>query len=185
MDARTPPQSQPAAVWQGQSNGEAFSSRLRERADPLDLPAVIEVQPWEQSGGCGVSVEWGDGPDQAVMYEVADCVDGCRVLDHHGEDMTVAQGARVLRGRRGWAGLPAGTGAGRPVTGLVSVPLTRPSPTEGSRYRPPYQPEVVRQFTHQTEQTGLKAVRAAHLEVLDTGVGTDGRSTLWLLTERG
>lgn len=49
----------------------------------------------------------------------------------------------------------------------------------------PYQPEVMRQFIHQTEQTALNAVAAARLEVLDTGVDTDGRSTLWLLAKRG
>jgi hypothetical protein len=92
VDKLTPPQPETAVAWQGQASGEAFAGRLRERADSLDLPTVIGVQPWEQSGAYGVSVAWGNGPEQAVMYEVADWVDGCRVLDHHGADLTVAQG---------------------------------------------------------------------------------------------
>lgn len=46
------------------------------------------------------------------------------------------------------------------------------------------QPDVLRQFMHRSEQTTLEAVHAAELAVVDAGVDTDGRSTLWLLAER-
>jgi len=48
----------------------------------------------------------------------------------------------------------------------------------------PYQPDVVRQFVHRSRQAALATVRRAHLVVLDTGVDTEGRTTLWMLTTR-
>ena len=95
----TPPQFLPAAVWQGRSSGEAFADLLRERAGNRNWRITVEVQQWEQSGGYGVSAEWGEGPDQEIMYEVVDWVGGCRLLDHHGEDLTVEQGLAYFEAR--------------------------------------------------------------------------------------
>lgn len=47
-----------------------------------------------------------------------------------------------------------------------------------------YQPDVVRQFVHWSQEEALAAVTGADLQVLDHGVDTDGRGTLWLLATR-
>jgi hypothetical protein len=73
------------AVWRGLPSGEVFADLVRERADGSGVTAHVDVTAWELQGAYGVSVDWQSGD---AMYEVADWVDGARVLDS-GDDLSL------------------------------------------------------------------------------------------------
>jgi hypothetical protein len=91
-----PPQP-PLIVWEGVPSGEKFAALLRARAEQLDVAVQVEVQPWaELPGAFGVFVDWGPDPEtDSATYEVADWVDGARVLDT-GDDVTLADALDYL-----------------------------------------------------------------------------------------
>lgn len=89
----TPP---PIAAWKGQPSGDAFAALVRARADRLGIPATVKVLPWKLAGSYGVTVDW-EGDD--LMYEVADWVDGARVLDPGDHDLSVDQALDYLSAR--------------------------------------------------------------------------------------
>ena len=72
---RTPPA---LPVWRGLPSGEVFAELVRELVDRSGVSAHVDVTAWELQGAYGVSVDWQSGD---AMYEVADWVDGARVLD--------------------------------------------------------------------------------------------------------
>lgn len=47
-----------------------------------------------------------------------------------------------------------------------------------------YQPDVIRRFVHWKQEAAFEAVTAAHVDLLDYGVETDVRTTLWLLVRQ-
>jgi len=89
-------------VWQGDS-GELFAEMVREQLDKEGRTADVEVNPVSPTvappGAYLVSVEVHDGPD--LFFEVADWVDGARVMDPHGEDLSRAEALRYLQLRCG------------------------------------------------------------------------------------
>lgn len=89
----TPP---PIAAWRGQPSGDVFARLVRARADQLGLPVRVEVLPWKLTGSYGITVDWDAGD---VMYEVADWLDGARVLDPGDHDLSVDQALDYLSAR--------------------------------------------------------------------------------------
>ena len=76
-------------MWTSGASGAQLATMLEHRAQTLHTPVQIEVTEWEP-GQFGVSVDWaadGDG----LLLEVCDWVDGVRLLDPHGEDVSVDQ----------------------------------------------------------------------------------------------
>jgi hypothetical protein len=68
---------------------------VRERVDRSGVSAHVDVTAWELQGAYGVSVDWQSGD---AMYEVADWVDGARVLDT-GDDLSLEQALDYLAAR--------------------------------------------------------------------------------------
>jgi hypothetical protein len=58
---------------------------------------VVAIEPWPESPGAyGVWVDWGPDPEtECATYEVADWVDGARVLDT-GDDVTLGEALDYL-----------------------------------------------------------------------------------------
>jgi hypothetical protein len=104
----------PIAVWRGLPSGEVFADLLRQRADRLGIAALVDVTAWEFDGAYGVTVDW---PSGDAMYEVADWVDGARVLDT-GDDVTIDQALDYLSAR------VAGRRPGEAIKGIAP---SRPS----------------------------------------------------------
>lgn len=86
----TPP---PAGIWQGEPSGPHFAELLRERARQMGVRVAVEVVPL-QPVGVGhyhVVINWEADPGYGMLCEVTDRVNGVRVLDPDGEDITVEQ----------------------------------------------------------------------------------------------
>ena len=89
----------PKGDWDGAASGPRFADLLRLHADRLPLRVHITVQPWDMVGGYTVEVELQDEPEAGWLYEVTDWVNGVRVLDPHGEDMSTVQGIAYFEAR--------------------------------------------------------------------------------------
>ena len=89
----------PVPVWQGRPSGAAFAEMLRGRAEQVGVPVEVGVQPWSHPGSYGVDADWGEAPDAGFSCEVADWVDGVRLLDSSDADVTVAQALAYFEGR--------------------------------------------------------------------------------------
>ena len=90
------PQTPPlTAIWRGLPSGEVFADLLRQQADHLGVAVLVTVTAWELDGAYGVTVDW---PSGDAMYEVANWVDGARVLDT-GDDVTIDQAFDYLSAR--------------------------------------------------------------------------------------
>lgn len=87
-----------APVWNGRPSGDQFAELLAQRADALGLRVSIEVTPWQLDGAYGVSVDWPKS-QAGVLFEVADWLDGVRILDPNGEDDSVEQGLAYFAAR--------------------------------------------------------------------------------------
>lgn len=85
-------------VWGGRS-GDAFAERVREVVNDCGRTANVDVTPVSEqiasSGGYLVRVSVHEGP--GLLYEVADWVQGARVMDPDGEDLTLEEALRYLR----------------------------------------------------------------------------------------
>jgi hypothetical protein len=116
------------AVWEGKPSGEKFAALLRVRAEELGVAVEVEVTPWpELPGAFGVWVAWGPDPEsEGAMYEVADWVDGARVLDTS-DDVAVGEALDYLSARV--SGMP-------PKEALDRVVPPRPSLWTRLRRRP-------------------------------------------------
>jgi len=77
------------AVRAGGLAGDQLATMLKERAASLGFEVQVEVQVWTP-GNYGVSVDWPGNPN-GLRFEVADGLDGVRVLDPDGEDLTTQQ----------------------------------------------------------------------------------------------
>jgi hypothetical protein len=69
---------------------------VRARTEKLGVAARVEVTPWKLAGSYGVTVGWETGD---LMYEVADWVDGARVLDPGDHELSVDQALDYLSAR--------------------------------------------------------------------------------------
>lgn len=72
---------------------------LRGRAEQVGVPVEVEVEAWSHPGGYGVDADWGEGLDAEFSCEVADWVDGVRLLDSGDADVTVAQALGYFEAR--------------------------------------------------------------------------------------
>lgn len=81
----------PAGIWQGEPSGQRFAALLSERARQMGVQAAVDVVPLQAVGTYLVSIDWEPGPDTGLLCEVVDWVNGIRILDPHGEDVTVDQ----------------------------------------------------------------------------------------------
>ena len=81
---RTPPA---LPVWRGLLSGEVFADAVRDCADRSGVTAHVDVTAWELQGASGIFADWQSGN---AVYEVADRVDGARVLDT-GDDLSLEQ----------------------------------------------------------------------------------------------
>jgi len=84
----TPP---PAGIWQGEPSGPRFAELLRKRAHQMDLRVAVNVVPTKELGGYLVDIDWEADPGHGMFCEVTDWVDGVRIMDPAGEDVTVEQ----------------------------------------------------------------------------------------------
>jgi hypothetical protein len=80
------------APWHGMPSGEQFAALLRQRANDLGVTIDVEVRAYDLAGSYGVIAEWGRAAANTLMYEVADWVDGVRVLDPKDEDVSIDEG---------------------------------------------------------------------------------------------
>ena len=119
----------PVAAWDGQPSGEKFAALLRVRAEQLGVAAEVEVTPWpELPGAFGVWVAWGSDPEsEGAMYEVADWIDGARVLDTS-DDVALSEALDYLSAR---------VSGMTPKEALDLVVPPRPSLWSRIRRRPP------------------------------------------------
>ena len=88
-----------ANKWQGDS-GPAFARMVRDRLG--GVPGLeVNVRPVSKDasspGAYVVDVDWQGG--LGVTCEVADWIDGVRIMDPHGEDVTVDIGLRYVQAR--------------------------------------------------------------------------------------
>ena len=74
-------------MWTDGSSGRQLSTLLESRARSLGIAVHVTVTEWEP-GHFGVSVDWASDPEGLLM-EVSDRVDGVRLLDPHGDDVSV------------------------------------------------------------------------------------------------
>jgi hypothetical protein len=84
--------------WRG-SSGEAFAQMIRERlAGVPDLTTTVRaVDPAVSTPASFlVDVSWAGG---GLLCEVADSIDGVRVIDDDGEDVTVVAALRYIAAR--------------------------------------------------------------------------------------
>lgn len=86
-----------AEPWAGEPSGAQFAAMIRTRAASLGIDVGVEVIPWSPAGLYGVGVQWGGGQD--LLFEVADWVDDVRILDPHGEDVSVQEGLEYFAAR--------------------------------------------------------------------------------------
>jgi hypothetical protein len=80
---------QPASIWQGEPSGQRFAALLSERASQSGIRVTVDVVPVKEVGGYLVNIRWEAEPDDGLLYEVVDWVNGVRIMDPHGEDVTV------------------------------------------------------------------------------------------------
>lgn len=92
----TPP---PAGIWKGEPSGQFFAALLRERARQIGVQVAVEVVPSEAVGRYIVDIDWDAKPDDGFLCEVADWVNGVRIVDPHGEDVTVEQALTYFAAR--------------------------------------------------------------------------------------
>lgn len=85
--------------WGTEASGPWFAELLRVRAEQLGRRVGVTLAPWEMAGGYTVEIEVESDPALSWLYEVTDWVDGVRVLDPHGEDLTIDQGVAYLDAR--------------------------------------------------------------------------------------
>lgn len=85
-------------MWGGRS-GDAFAERVREVVNDCGRTANVDVTPVSEQvappGAYLVEVSVHEGPD--LLYEVADWVQGARIMDPDGEDLTLEEALRYLR----------------------------------------------------------------------------------------
>jgi hypothetical protein len=91
------------AVWHGIPSGEQYAALLRQRANRLGVAVEVEVRAYDPAGSYGIIAEWCRAADNSVLYEVADWVDGVRVLDPNGEDISIDEGLDYFAARAGGA----------------------------------------------------------------------------------
>ena len=72
-----------------------FAELVRDRAARTGVTTHVDVTAWELTGAYGVTVDWQSGD---AMYEVADWVNGARVLDT-GDDLALDQALDYLSAR--------------------------------------------------------------------------------------
>lgn len=81
------------------SSGEAFAHLAKERLRGVS-DVTIEVRQVDRAVATHASflvdVMWGGG---SVLCEVADSIDGVRVMDPHGEDVSVERALRYISAR--------------------------------------------------------------------------------------
>jgi hypothetical protein len=82
---------QPAGIWQGEPSGQRFAALLSERASQTGIRVTVDVVPMKEVDGYLVNLHWEAEPDDGLLYEVVDWVNGVRIMDPHGEDVTVEQ----------------------------------------------------------------------------------------------
>ena len=71
------------------SAAHRFGELIRERSRDLGLEPTITNEFW--SAGAGYILRVDVSPDIDLLFEVDDWVEGVRVLDPNGEDVTVAE----------------------------------------------------------------------------------------------
>jgi hypothetical protein len=85
-------------VWGG-SSGAVFAERLQEVVNDCGRTADVDVTPVDEQvappGAFLVEVSVHQGPN--LLYEVADWVQGARIMDPDGEDLTLDEALRYLR----------------------------------------------------------------------------------------
>ncbi|MFC0628292.1 hypothetical protein [Kribbella deserti] len=86
-----------------------MAALIRERASAAGVVVRVEVHSRELAGASGVGVDW-DGGD--LLFEVVDWVDGVRILDPNGEDVSIADALQYFELRafghtptQAWAGI--------------------------------------------------------------------------------
>ena len=100
-----------APVWGGRPSGEAFAHLLRRRADALGIDIDVGIQASSALGG--IDDDRSVGPAYEFSAEVADWVDGVRILDVGDEDVSVEQALAYVEARL------AGYGYRAALTGCV------------------------------------------------------------------
>lgn len=85
--------------WGDGASGPWFGELLRVRAEQQDRRVRVTVAPWDMAGGYTVEIEVENDLAVSWLYEVTDWVAGVRVLDPHGEDMTIDQGVAYFEAR--------------------------------------------------------------------------------------
>lgn len=85
-------------MWGGRS-GDAFAERVLEVVNDCGRIANVDVTPVREQvappGAYLVQVSVHEGPD--LLYEVADWVQGARIMDPDGEDLSLEEALRYLR----------------------------------------------------------------------------------------
>ena len=79
-----------------ESGAYRFRELVRLRSGTLDVDVAITCELWS-AGGYIVHVDV--SPDLELLFEVDDWVDGVRVMDPHGEDVTVAEAVEYFAAR--------------------------------------------------------------------------------------
>jgi hypothetical protein len=84
-------------VWDGNS-GELFAELVRGQLDREGRTARVEVLPVKPqaapAGAYLVDVAVQDGP--GLLFEMADWIDGARVMDPHGDDLSRTEALNYL-----------------------------------------------------------------------------------------
>jgi hypothetical protein len=85
-------------VWGG-SSGDAFALRVRQVVNDCGRTADVDLTPVGEQAAPGgaylVEVSVHEGPH--LLYEVADWVQGARIMDPDGENLTLEEALRYLR----------------------------------------------------------------------------------------
>jgi hypothetical protein len=69
------------------SAAHRFGSLIRDRSAELGVEVVIAYEAWSASGGYIIQVNGAVD----LLFEIDDWVEGARVMDPHGEDVSVAE----------------------------------------------------------------------------------------------
>lgn len=87
-----------AGIWGGASSGNAFAALLQGVVSESGRTADVYVAPVSEQvapeGAFLVEVSVDEGP--SILFEVADWIDGARIMDPDGEDLSVEQAPRYV-----------------------------------------------------------------------------------------
>lgn len=90
-------------VWGGPS-GDLFAEMVLERLVADGFTGEVVVTPWGAPGAEGLFSVDVRRPEPGVLCEVADWIDGVRVMDSRAEDLTIEQALQYISLRcRGWS----------------------------------------------------------------------------------